>query len=775
MKKPRACWPLILSLVMAGAALAPATALSASIPGNRTLPAIFSAAPKGYPGDRGSAAKHFVPGQIVLKYKSPAPEAKLSAGASLRKLKDLGETGAQLVSVADSQLEQTVAELRASGLVEYAAPNYLLQAVPLETSTPLASLSSDIEGLSGGGPGQPSKGNHNDRRWKPSPPKAPGRPGADTLGDRQWALDNTGQPVPDLFSNTLVSGKRGIDINLPDGQKGRGSGKQVLVGLIDTGVDIEHPSLRNSIWVNPRVGQYGYSGDLHGWNFVDSSPVVFDSSNPLADAHGTHIAGVIAAQTRDRFGVAGAAPDARIVVLKFIGADGYGSLSDAILAIDYARQVGVKVINASWGGLFPLAPDGQLDPELQPLADAIQASSILFVTASGNSDGSFPADLDTLPEYGYQFYPAAFDFPNVISVASVNSQGKLSTLATDGFDSCFGANTVALAAPGSNIVSTLTIDPGWGFSVQADVYVQDAVYNARIASWGFGLQDIDGQSTRTELLRRELLFLDQDLVDQKGGQKHGKQKNGRGGRGGPGGDYDVLLVDDDNSEAGYPDTAGYWKDALDELDIRYKLLRVPPSQDAASDGPSLSELEPYSVVIWQTGRDGESGPLLTSQDEYNLSLYVEQGGSLLLSGERAIDENPVWAEQLLQVWGFQLGIPLPFYNLSGIPSSSYDGFNGLADGVDFGSLPVLYDLFVPANPETARLGLTSRYAYSSGTSASAGYVSAVGALLYAKNPRLSAGSARRALVNSVKRLPDLRGKVSSGGMVDAEAALNYVR
>ena len=229
------------------------------------------------------------------------------------------------------------------------------------------------------------------------------------------------------------------------------SKQPVLVGLIDTGVDINHPDLQNSIWNNPRVGKYGYDGDYHGWNFVDNNGEVFDSANSIFDAHGTHVAGIIAAKTRNRSGVTGAAPNVKIVVLKFIGPDGYGLLSNAIAAIDYASKVGVKVINASWGGLFPLSSDDPAyDPSLQPLGDAIQASGILFVAASGNTYDGPAVNLDTLPNQGYQFYPAGFRLPNVVTVAAVNNRGNLCTLDTDGF------NANLTTAPAA-IVSTLLL------------------------------------------------------------------------------------------------------------------------------------------------------------------------------------------------------------------------------------------------------------------------------------------------------------------------------
>ncbi|MGD0152321.1 MAG: S8 family serine peptidase [Thermacetogeniaceae bacterium] len=703
MQRLRVFWSVILCLALLATMLAPIPALAATATTNIKSP--FAYAPGGAQRGPETQAAQYVPGQIIIKYKNHAPaQDTLPVAAKLRKIKDLGATGAQLVSVPANQLEDTLTSLKASGAVEYATPNYLLH--------PAGGLSDS------------------------------------TLVSREWGLDNTGQLIPDVVSGTLIAGQPGVDIDLPDQSNGHGPQQTILVGLVDTGVDINHPDLKDSIWVNPKPGQYGYDGDLHGWNFIDNNGQVFDSANPIMDSHGTHIAGIIAAKTRNSVGVVGAAPKVKIVVLKFMTAYG-GTLDDAILAIDYASKVGVKVINASWGDFFPQTPDGQLNPDLQPLADAIQQSHILFVAASGNNYDPGGDNLDTLPaQQGLQFYPAAFKFPNVISVAAVNNRGKLCALDTDGFNADFGVNTVDIAAPGSDIVSTFTMDPSWGGSV--DAYT----YNARTVCWGFGLQDIDGQSNRDDLLRRELLFLQ-------------PKRHLDDGHNDPG----VLLVDDDNLQAGYPNCNQYWTKALKDLGIHYKTISVA----TAVYGPTLSEMTPFKVIIWQTGRDGDSNPLLTTTDENNLSAYVQQGGSLLLSGERAIDEDPVWSSQLFQVMPLQLGASLPFYNFCGLPGSNYDGFRAIADGADFGSPPALFDLFVPANQDTAQGGLTPRYAFDNGTSMSAAFVSAVGALLYSKQPQLLAERARKIMITSAKHLRDLSGKVASGGIVDASAALKSVR
>gem|GEM_PF-2475795 len=665
--------------------------------------------PKLMPHKSGDIGKQLkcVPGQLIIKFKDeqPGPEqTALMADLGIKNIKNLGASGTMLVSTPEGKSKDVLAKLRANKLVEYAVPNYVFRPF-----------------------GVPN----------------------DFLFSRQWALDNTGQSIVDYYSGTLIPGTPDVDINAPEAWKEIKKGHQVLVGVLDTGVDVNHPDLRDSIWVNP--GEIpgdgidndgnGYIDDIHGWNFAGSNGAVFSNFNE--DGHGTSVAGVIAAGTGHHVGITGAAPNVKIVCLKFIGPTGEGSLSDVILALDYARKIGVKIINASWGGYFPTS---EADPEfyeyaLRPLAEAILASDALFVAAAGN-DG---LDLDALPDMGWQLYPAGFKYPNVISVTAVNNRGYLCTFESDGWASNRGPNTVDIAAPGSNVVTTLSLDP-LGASVEG------VLDKSRTACWGFGLEDVVGPKKRAELLRRELKYLlpEWDSANTKNAPK-------------------ILLVDDDNSETGYPDCNGYWMKALDTLGVSYQVYRVPSYSGSPVDGPSVADMVHYNLVIWQAGRDFESSPL-TVNDTANLAEYLNQGGNLLLSGENAIRGNEDWAQRVLQAQFVFEG--LPCYDLSGLVGTTCDGFNSILDGTDFGIPPALHDVYIPANPNTARIGLTYRYAYISGTSIAAPHVAAVAALLFGKDPQNSPGAVRQVIVESAKPLPDLAGKVASGGMVDASAALN---
>ena len=171
----------------------------------------------------------------------------------------------------------------------------------------------------------------------------------DAQFSQQWALDNTGQN----------GGTPGDDIDATQAWNITTGSRNVVVAVIDSGVDYTDPDLAANIWTNPNAGQDGFSGDVHGYNFVDNN------GNPMDDnGHGTFVAGEIGAVGNNGVGVAGVDWNVTIMPLKFLDADGDGYTSDAIRAINYATMertqygVNVRVINASWSS-------SQSDPGLE--------------------------------------------------------------------------------------------------------------------------------------------------------------------------------------------------------------------------------------------------------------------------------------------------------------------------------------------------------------------------------------------------------------------------
>jgi len=247
----------------------------------------------------------------------------------------------------------------------------------------------------------------------------------DTNFGRLWGLHNTGQNV------NGTSGTADADIDAPEAWDITTGSSDVVVAVIDSGADYNHPDLSANIWTNPDeiAGNgidddgNGYIDDIRGWDFVDDDNDPVDSNN-----HGTHVAGTIAAVGNNSTGVTGVCWTAKIMVLRFLNAFGSGTTANSISAIEYANAKGAHVINNSWGG-------GGFS---QALKDAIDASSALVVCAAGN-DGTDNA--------GTPHYPASYISTNIIAVAATDQNDNLASFSN------YGATSVDVASPGTNIYS----------------------------------------------------------------------------------------------------------------------------------------------------------------------------------------------------------------------------------------------------------------------------------------------------------------------------------
>lgn len=279
----------------------------------------------------------------------------------------------------------------------------------------------------------------------------------DTYTDSQWSLNNTGSYRSIIGTTSgIVSSTDDIDIDAPEGWELFGEKVadplEVIVAVIDTGVDYKHRELRDEMWKNPDEipgdgidnDKNGYIDDVYGWDFYNNDSTVCHyeynsalrldlSSHKDCDDHGTHVAGIIAATANNKVGIAGAASniDVKIMSLKVHGGQNRsGSISNAIKAISYAQRNGAKIINMSWGTY----------EWNKALYTAIKECGLLFVTAAGN-DGT---DNDIAP-----MYPASFDLDNILSVSYVDSNGAL----TGG--SNFGKKAVDIVMPSVDIYSTI--------------------------------------------------------------------------------------------------------------------------------------------------------------------------------------------------------------------------------------------------------------------------------------------------------------------------------
>ncbi|NLO10090.1 MAG: S8 family serine peptidase [Clostridiales bacterium] len=279
----------------------------------------------------------------------------------------------------------------------------------------------------------------------------------DTYSPSQWPIHNPGYySVFTANGSREISSTQNIDMDVYEAwmymNQEANNRREVVVAIIDTGVDYTHPDLAEHIWVNtneiPDDGidndMNGYVDDIYGWDFYNDDASVghykYDASKRLNlslpednDDHGTHISGIIGAVANNGIGIAGIASniDIKLMILKINGGpEGTGSISDAILAIKYATRMGAQVCNISWGTT-------QYSPVLKK---TISESSMLFVAAAGN----LGRDNDSRP-----VYPASFQLDNLISVTFIDANGKLTRLSN------YGKKSVEIAAPGTDIFSTV--------------------------------------------------------------------------------------------------------------------------------------------------------------------------------------------------------------------------------------------------------------------------------------------------------------------------------
>lgn len=247
-----------------------------------------------------------------------------------------------------------------------------------------------------------------------------------------WGMINTGQS-----DSAGQAGISGVDINASNAWKVQTGSSDVVVAVIDTGVNYKSKDLADNMWVNQaeKNGKKGvdddgngYVDDIYGWNFVKNSP------DPMDDqGHGTHCSGTIGAKGNDKYGIVGVAWKTRIMALKFLDSEGSGSLENALLAIDYAVKNGAKVLSNSWGG-------GGYSSILKEAIERSYQAGAVFVAAAGNESNDNDVN---------ESYPANYDIPNIISVAAIDNKGQLASFSN------FGKKKVHIAAPGVNIYSTI--------------------------------------------------------------------------------------------------------------------------------------------------------------------------------------------------------------------------------------------------------------------------------------------------------------------------------
>ncbi|TJY42751.1 hypothetical protein E5161_07880 [Cohnella pontilimi] len=615
-----------------------------------------------------TAQTRYAPDEIIVKFKPGAKADQLLTKFMLKTKKKFPSIGAELLQTPKgAQIDSLVQSLKNDASVVYAQPNYIVHA-----------------------------------------DQVPNDPNFTQL----WGLDNTGQTI-----GTSV-GTPNVDINAPEAWDISKGSSSLIVAVIDTGVDINHPELKNAIWTNPAEipgngkddDGNGYVDDVNGWDFYHQDNTVFD---PLdGDEHGTHVSGTIAAAFNNSTGVAGVAPNVKILPVKFLGPHG-GSTADAILSVEYAAKMGAKISNNSWGG-------GDFD---QALKDAIEASKMLFVAAAGN---------DSLNNDANPHYPSSYDSSNILSVAAVNNKGNVASFSN------YGVNSVDIAAPGQAILSSVPKQARFGAAAQIDNGVYKAIFN------GFGFENMTDANERQDAFNKAITFLKGTATNNN-----------------------VLLVDDDSVTSGSGDYKTVYTNLLTTSgNAPANTISVV----STANGPDLATLNGYKIVVWFTGDQFNNA--LTDTDRSNLTAYLNGGGKLLLAGPDSVygNESTAFVTDILHLDVISEGLRSPAVGVNGT----------IYSGVSYQSVSHPYsDYVVSLDPNVTKINLeysedpdySGAYAYFNGTSMATPHATGAAALLYSVNPGLTPQQAITILNNTGTPLSSLTGKVGSGKMVNAYQAL----
>ena len=308
----------------------------------------------------------FVPGEVLVRFKpslsSQSVESAISEHGAV-KISEISQIEAHLLRVDD--VEKAVERLQADPRVKYAHPNYILHTMASPN---------------------------------------------DTHFSKQWGLRNDGQ----------TGGSSGADIDA-EGAWGRTTGDaSVVVAVVDTGVDLDHPDLINKL--------------VSGYDFVNNDAVPDDDAG-----HGTHVAGIAAAETNNGIGVAGVSWNASIMPVKVLNYAGSGTFSAISNGIIYAADAGADIINMSLGGLA-----ASLDGTLRDAVVYAHNTGVALIAAAGND--ATPVSYYSW-YYGCMVYCVPAAYPECITVAATDHNDVLASFSNYGSE-------VDIAAPGVSILST---------------------------------------------------------------------------------------------------------------------------------------------------------------------------------------------------------------------------------------------------------------------------------------------------------------------------------
>lgn len=282
--------------------------------------------------------------------------------------------------------------------------------------------------------------------------------------------------------------------------------RDVVIAVIDTGVDIHHEDLEDNIWTNPGEiagngiddDSNGYIDDVNGWDFVenDNDPTPIPTSlsySTVMVVHGTHVSGILGAVGNNGIGVTGVNWNVTIMPIRVFTEFGDSTAGDLVTAVDYARENGADVINMSYGGGSPSTFE-------EESIHAAYEAGILSIAAAGNES----IDLNDLKQY-----PACYD--EVFGVASLTASDEMSSFSN------YGDDCVDASAAGSNIMSAYYYNPDWYLYDQYN-YLSGTSMATPVVSGVAGLVHSVRPDISPENLRKILRQSADDLNDNRLGQ-----------------------------------------------------------------------------------------------------------------------------------------------------------------------------------------------------------------------------------------------------------------
>ena len=339
----------------------------------------------------------YVDNEIIVKYKNKEikQSADSAAKTDIEKKESLDLANANLYVIKDGKsVQEKIKELENNSDIEFIMPNYIAK---------------------------------KDDLLEPN----------DTYYSRLWGMHNMGQTV------NGTAGTTDADVDLPQTWDTINDASDIVVAVVDTGVNGNHPDLSSNMWINTgEIGGNdidddgnGYTDDMYGYDFVSTDILPYD-----VNGHGTHVAGTIGAVGNNNDGVVGAAWDVKIMPVRVLDESGYGTWVDIALGVEYAVLSGADIINMSLGGSSGSNNSSDI---LWTYLDYARQNDVLVVVAAGNT-GTNNDDSSGLLHH----YPCDYTLSNILCVAATNQNDSLASF------SSYGPTSVDVAAPGTNIYST---------------------------------------------------------------------------------------------------------------------------------------------------------------------------------------------------------------------------------------------------------------------------------------------------------------------------------